>query len=364
MGNKTSRKAWHMIVAFLLGAVIIVGIFMIPGTGLQGFIKAKSSKSETPVTRAEVAKILVEGLGLEIITSDGPTFSDVSPDQWYYPYVETAYAYDIINVYADGQFRPNATVTRAEGVKMVVTAFDLPKCIYEEQLFSDVSLDMWYSSYVSTAVHFNLFSTGSSYTIPSTFSPSSLLTKSVLQLWVKNAKYPRVNDPAGFVCAGQEVPENSDILTRAVLAKMVVEAAEWEPVETDGQTFSDVSPDQWYYPYVETIYAYDVINGYADGQFRPNATVTRAEGVKIITTAFQLEECVYENPVFQDIDMNSWYVNFVSTAVHFNMFRTGSNYVLPTNFEPAELLTKEAARLWLKNAKYPSAGDPDGYTCE
>ena len=43
------------------------------------------------------------------------------------------------------------------------------------------------------------------------------------------------------------------------------------------QTFSDLSTDLWCYKEIELLYSIGSIDGYGDGTFRPNASVTRAE---------------------------------------------------------------------------------------
>ena len=41
--------------------------------------------------------------------------------------------------------------------------------------------------------------------------------------------------------------------------------------------FTDVSPNAWYYDAVTECSDYGLLNGYQNGTFRPNATITRAE---------------------------------------------------------------------------------------
>lgn len=48
-------------------------------------------------------------------------------------------------------------------------------------------------------------------------------------------------------------------------------------------SFSDVAEDSWYYDAVSTLAGIDVLKGYADGTFRPNAPITRAEFSAIVT---------------------------------------------------------------------------------
>ena len=70
------------------------------------------------VNRAEIAKMVVNAF--EITEEDnGPSFSDVNPSDWFYSYVETVKSHGIMMGYGDGTFGPGAPVTRAETAKIV-----------------------------------------------------------------------------------------------------------------------------------------------------------------------------------------------------------------------------------------------------
>lgn len=55
----------------------------------------------------------------EWITSGADIFPDVKADDWFYEVVVSAVTYGWVNGYADGTFRPNATITRAEVTAIV-----------------------------------------------------------------------------------------------------------------------------------------------------------------------------------------------------------------------------------------------------
>ena len=54
--------------------------------------------------------------------------------------------------------------------------------------------------------------------------------------------------------------------------------------------YSDVSADQWYNNAVSTMTRAGIVNGYPDGTFRPNAPITRAEMAKIIALFAKLDK--------------------------------------------------------------------------
>lgn len=80
---------------------------------------------DRPVTRSELARLLVEALAQDperAVTLErpaAPTFTDVPEDAWYFPYVETAARRGIIKG-SDGRFRPDDPVTREEMAAMIL----------------------------------------------------------------------------------------------------------------------------------------------------------------------------------------------------------------------------------------------------
>ena len=54
--------------------------------------------------------------------------------------------------------------------------------------------------------------------------------------------------------------------------------------------YSDVSAGRWYYNAVSTMTRAGIVNGYPDGTFRPNAPITRAEMAKIIALFAKLDK--------------------------------------------------------------------------
>jgi hypothetical protein len=77
-------------------------------------------------TRAQLCKIVVLAEGWPFDIDGGPHFLDVSPNDPFYFFVETAYNRHIIAGYSDLTFRPGSNVTRAQLCKIVVLAQQWP----------------------------------------------------------------------------------------------------------------------------------------------------------------------------------------------------------------------------------------------
>ena len=92
----------------------------------RNIINGKTENSFEPqstMTRAEFAAIMVRGLGLSI--KGNATFMDVTENEWFYNYVNTAYYYSIVNGVSDTEFNPNGTITREEAAVMVARSAKL-----------------------------------------------------------------------------------------------------------------------------------------------------------------------------------------------------------------------------------------------
>lgn len=105
-----------------------------------------SFKPDATITRAEFAKIVVmtrEGANAAF-NQTTTNFPDMAGSEWAIPYVAHATGLGIINGYEDGTFRPEATVTYAEVVKMIVCALGYGPVV-------DTTLDPWYTGYINLA---------------------------------------------------------------------------------------------------------------------------------------------------------------------------------------------------------------------
>ncbi len=111
----------------------------VQGHWAQGYIKQLSEaqiirgypdgsfQPEDNMTRAEFIKTLVTGRGLPLKPSANPTFTDVNPYHWCYPYIETATTAGIIipAEYNRLEFEPDEPVTRVEAAMFLSRSLGL-----------------------------------------------------------------------------------------------------------------------------------------------------------------------------------------------------------------------------------------------
>lgn len=190
-------------------------------------------------------------------------FNDVSTDRWSYQSIQVLVANGAVSGYEDGNFYPERNVTRAEFVKIISNAFDL---IVEEQedkettestentdteeesvveMFSDVAPDSWYFKAVNAAKENGLITGGNN----NCFNPDALITRE----------------------------EMTTILYRL----MVLKGMDFN--SGNSIKFNDESQiNDWAYLSVMQLSKMGIINGYADGAFKPHSNATREEAVKMI----------------------------------------------------------------------------------
>ncbi|MFH1284473.1 MAG: S-layer homology domain-containing protein [Candidatus Peregrinibacteria bacterium] len=110
----------------------------------QGIVKGYSDgtyKPDNQINRAEFVKIIISAIFTEDqISGCAPvkTFSDISSDDWFYPYICTASNNGIIDGYSDGSFKPANYINFAETSKIIVNAFG----------YETYSKDLWYQPFV------------------------------------------------------------------------------------------------------------------------------------------------------------------------------------------------------------------------
>lgn len=103
--------------------------------------------------------------------------------------------------------------------------------------------------------------------------------------------------------------------------------------QTYSNTFSDVAKSHWAANYIGYMQQFGIITGYADGSFRPDASVTRAEFAAI---ASRFEKLTEGTKSFSDVPSSHWaakYINFAATRGWVNGYADGT-------FQPNNSITR------------------------
>ena len=86
-------------------------------------------------------------------------------------------------------------------------------------------------------------------------------------------------------------------------------------------SFSDISSEHWAFNYVDELTTKGVINGYPDGTFKPDGTISKAEFIKLVVMASLPEEVdIADAPSAMD----NWAGQVVAVAQIYQLIEPGS----------------------------------------
>lgn len=156
----------------------------------------------------------------DILVEASTVFTDLYQDQWYYRYVNELYNSGVINGYEDSTFRPERTVTTGEALKMIILAAG-----YEEPPAVE---SHWARGYLDLALENAILDSG-------------------------------------------DITDLDIPISRTMMAKIAARALGIERI-FDTEPFTDTSN-----MYAATLSDHGIIEGYEDGSFRPDRSLTRAE---------------------------------------------------------------------------------------
>ena len=101
---------------------------------------------------------------------------------------------------------------------------------------------------------------------------------------------------------------------KKVLALVLACVMVFGTVAVAGSVYPDVADDAIYAESVKTLSALGIIKGDENGNFNPDATVTRAEMAKILCTMLGTGEIAQANTIFSDVPSSHWASGYVNYA--------------------------------------------------
>lgn len=187
-----------------------------------------------------------------------------------------------INGFTDGMFHAERNITREQTAKMLIDALEKETTEPEQSAYTDVAENRWSYRWIEAA-------SKEGYMVGyngGVFKPESAITRAEMATALS-----RIAAKEGLIMTGST------------------------------KTFSDVADGKWYSSYIRQAVQYGLISGYADGTFRPEQYITRAETVTMINrmlgrnyeTAAELHSMTCP---FPDISQSSWaYGNIMEAAI-------------------------------------------------
>lgn len=176
-----------------------------------------------------------------------------------------------IQGYTDGTFGPQKSITRAE--VSAIIARTLNRQMQEGKIyantFTDVSADKWYANEVGFLAQFGVI-TG--------YQDNSFRAENVM--------------------------------SRAEFMSMIIKV---DGLMSGTNNFSDVNDSFWGEKYITSGVMKKIIDGYVDGTFKPDASITRAEVVKIMNVVLA-RSAQSGNSQFPDVPTTHWAHDQINAA--------------------------------------------------
>ncbi|MCX6807334.1 MAG: S-layer homology domain-containing protein, partial [Patescibacteria group bacterium] len=182
----------------------------------NGIISGYSDNTFRPdrsVTRAEALKIMMKALDIPLSYQNAQTvyFNDVDPNAWYRQYVQTARDLSVINGFVDGSFRPDEPLTRLAAWKILL--------LLDKRISAVNSNDYWYFEYARKAKNLGL----ADGLVPDTelFNTNSLITRGVLAktvfrlLAIKYSQAVRYTDSFGELIKNKTLAQINNVTSSA-----------------------------------------------------------------------------------------------------------------------------------------------------
>jgi len=149
--------------------------------GVIGGYDDGTVRPNNQINRAELVKILVEGLRKTTKSTHKDCFPDVH-EEWFAKYVCYALENDWIAGYPDGTFQPAQNVNKVEALKIILNAFDVPTSDPSGSIFKDTSFDAWYMPYLTAAKNKGLLEETGNYFSPSNFRTRGEVAETVARI--------------------------------------------------------------------------------------------------------------------------------------------------------------------------------------
>ncbi len=151
------------------------------------------------------------------------------------------YQEGILTDFSGTRFHPNQAITRAEFISMIVTQMKLAIPKSNSRAFSDVPVNHWAHQAISTAKQYKLLN-----------------------------GYP------------DQTFRPNERISRAEIAILMYNAYQSQLPKTAYNTFSDVPSNYWANQAISSLTRGQILQGYPNGYFYPNNSITRAEAAAMI----------------------------------------------------------------------------------
>ncbi|MDN4068456.1 S-layer homology domain-containing protein [Paenibacillus vini] len=139
----------------------------------------------------------------------------------------------------------------------------------------------------------------------------------------------------------------SERLSRGQAAVILARALQLNLEDPNAPHFQDVNESSENYNSIAAIVSAGIFQGYSDGTFKPDQSLTRAEMAKILVVAYQFsKEELVVNP-FEDVSSKSWYAPYLTPLIQ-NKVTLGTSL---TTYSPNGVVTRGEMDLFISRCQ-------------
>ena len=251
--------------------------------------------------------------------------------------------------YFESILENQAFLSRRANISGVVNIKELNSAMKQQAILQTIADSNQYAvrnvltdfSALLTSVNYNLWSTLSLTQQNSVCASVAGKAYSTLELFAQD-----VNSAILSVYGGAVIPQGSSSGGRG--GKEPTVNYDMNEIAPSVMTFTDISHVQWADTAIRYLYDKGIVSGKTATTFAPDASVTRAELVKMLVLGLELKAS--NNRVsFNDVNANSWYAEFVSIAAENGLIKGNEK----GNFNPNASITREDAATIIYRAVNP-----------
>ncbi len=148
-----------------------------------------------------------------------------------------------------------------------------------------------------------------------------------------------------------------NFVNRAEFTKMIITAKGIDLTEKEYVSCFDDTPRwEWYTPYICEAYNKGWVSGFPDGLFHPEETISIAEGLSLISNAFEWnmksKSQITQMP-YSDVKSDDWFLTYMDFAKRNNILQELSYYISPN-----KILDRKSAAIYIYRT-YLWANDED-----
>jgi len=139
----------------------------------------------------------------------------------------------------------------------------------------------------------------------------------------------------GVVSGESSTFRPTDIVNRAESLKLIIAASQLDLNATANATFTDVKKDSWYAGYVYMGAKYGIVKGYADGSFKPEQKVNKGE---FVTMLYRMHSTLRDDNY---VDLSATYADVKSSDWYSTSATWSKEFLGGTTFDASKDLTRE-----------------------